>query len=392
MKIDSYVEMDERKFRAADGKIPCYVYMRVSTQMQDFERQQKILRDYINKELGAGYYIKEQFLEKISGADANRPEYKRMWNGLKARQAKVVIAPSMDRFGRKLSELLKAVERAKEMDIELRFIKDHITINNNDSVTQTLTLQILGAVAEFESSVASERVKQKVDAKRENPFWWTGQKPRITGETWCDMVDMYYAKKPATMGGRDGHLTDRKSNTKMVFKYTTTQIADHFKMSKGAFSDVVKKYVSAGIMPHRSPKMARKASTVDFLGLDAHTKQKGAKKGSHSILHPHYWPKNIVDNVSKKFGDYKKIEKFSNRENTLDAWKFGKKVYYGWMKAYVKESQENADIFASHSKLLSGGNMGGIADVSKNLSQAAIKRLDIQDLADSASKDLETKE
>ena len=103
---------------------------------------------------------------------------------------------------------LEMKPREKEMDIELRFIKDHITINNNDSVTQTLTLQILGAVAEFESSVASERVKQKVDAKRENPFWWTGQKPRITGETWCDMVDMYYAKKPATMGGRDGHLTD----------------------------------------------------------------------------------------------------------------------------------------------------------------------------------------
>ena len=310
---DTMPEIQIRKYRRTDGKIPVYVYLRVSTQMQDFDRQKSIIVQYIENELGNGYYIKEQFIEKVSGADANRPVYKAMWAKLQAKQAKVVITSSMDRFGRKLSELLKAVEKAKSLDVELRFIKDRIIINNEESFTQNLIVQLLGAVAEFESNIASERVKQKVAVLRENPFWWTGQKPKISGELWQDMVDMYYAKKPRSMGLVAGKYRRKPDPKQLVHAFTLQEMADHFSMSKGAFSDVISRYVSAGIMKNRSPKKARKIDSVDYLGLASYTKDSGKKKGSHSILHPHYWPQNIKDLVAKKFGNYDKLTKKNDR-------------------------------------------------------------------------------
>ncbi len=377
-------EIEARKFdtRRRDS-VPCFVYYRVSTKMQDYDRQVAIVQKYVDSELGRGYTIESEFMDKVSGADANRPQYKEMWSYLKARRGKVVICSSMDRFGRNLAELLKAVELAKKYDVELRFIKDRLIINNEESFSQMLILQLLGAVAEFESNIASERTRQKVDTLRENPFWWTGQKPKVKGEAWMDFVDMYYAKKPRQIGGRGPWKPEPTfSKTETSFKHSLLDIANHFNMSKGAVSDMVSRYVSADIMPHRSPKKAKKLPKVSYLKLDSHTKPKKGKKGSHSILHPLYWPENIKNMVSKKFGKYEKLEKFSNREQTLEAWNYGKKVYLGWMKSYVKQSIENAEIFAHHKDLMSGGDFGGLIDAKKEMSKKEAEQLEVEELAD----------
>lgn len=379
---DTMPEIKTREFKGKDGLIPVYIYLRVSTQMQDFERQKKIIEEYCSKELGKGYWVKEEFIEKVSGADANRPKYKEMWGKLQSRQAKVVITSSMDRFGRKLSELLKATEKAKKLDVELRFIKDRIIINNEESFTQTLIMQLLGAVAEFESNIASERVKQKVSILRENPFWWTGQKPKISGELWQDMVDMYYAKKPRSMGLVAGKYRRKPDPKQLVHSYTIEDIATHFNMSKGAFSDVVSRYVSAGIMTHRTPKKARKVEPISYLSLPSYLTGPKQKKGSHSILHPHYWPQNIRTEVAKKFGNYETLTKSKDRTKQKEAWQFGKKVYFGWMKEFVKGAIENADIFASHKDLMSGGDFGDLVDMRARMSQVELSKLSVDELAD----------
>jgi hypothetical protein len=120
------------------------------------------------------------------------------------------------------------------------------------------------------------------------------------------------------------------------------------------------------------------------LGLPAYSKKKGAKKGSHSILHPHYWPENIRKEVSKKFGNYTTLSKNNNHEKTLAAWRFGKKVYYGWLKSLVKATQENAEIFAHHKSLMSGGDFGGVIESKKVMSAEEIKDLTHHELADRA--------
>jgi len=334
-------------------KIPCCIYFRVSTLMQDFDRQKKIVSDYIKGELGEKYYFPEgcQFLEKVSGQDANRPEYRRLKAALRAHQYKVVICASMDRFGRKLPELLASIEECRKYDVELRFIKDKIVINNEGNAAQMLIIQLLGAVAEFEVNLTRERVSDTISKKRENPFWWTGQHPKIIGEKWMAMCDMYYARKPRVMGLVMGKYRRKADATQPVYRFSLKAIGDTLGLSKGNVSDIISKYVAAGIMKHRSPKMVRKPKDIDYLNLPSYRKenmfQKTKKTGSHSILHPFYWPENIRNAVSKEFGDYASLSKDVDHAQTVAAWQFGKKAYYSWMKQYAANSKETGEIIES---------------------------------------------
>jgi DNA invertase Pin-like site-specific DNA recombinase len=70
------------------------VYLRVSTDAQDLERQE----DIIARAKSAGYYVAGVYREKASGARADRPELLRMVAGLQP--GEVVIAEKIDRISR----------------------------------------------------------------------------------------------------------------------------------------------------------------------------------------------------------------------------------------------------------------------------------------------------
>lgn len=70
------------------------VYLRVSTQGQDLDRQNRIVDEAKN----AGFYVAGIYREKASGANADRPELKRMISDLQS--GEVVIAEKMDRISR----------------------------------------------------------------------------------------------------------------------------------------------------------------------------------------------------------------------------------------------------------------------------------------------------
>lgn len=70
------------------------IYLRVSTDEQDLERQERIIQDA----RAAGYYIAGVYREKASGARADRPELLRMIEDLQP--GEVVIAEKIDRISR----------------------------------------------------------------------------------------------------------------------------------------------------------------------------------------------------------------------------------------------------------------------------------------------------
>ncbi|HMX99871.1 MAG TPA: recombinase family protein [Agitococcus sp.] len=70
------------------------IYLRVSTDQQDLDRQ----ADIENSSRAAGYYIAGIYREKASGARADRPELLRMISDLQV--GEVVIAEKMDRISR----------------------------------------------------------------------------------------------------------------------------------------------------------------------------------------------------------------------------------------------------------------------------------------------------
>ena len=82
------------KQKATAAPMVARVYLRVSTDAQDLERQEGI----ITAAKAAGYYVAGIYREKASGARADRPELLRMIADLQP--GEVVIAEKIDRISR----------------------------------------------------------------------------------------------------------------------------------------------------------------------------------------------------------------------------------------------------------------------------------------------------
>jgi DNA invertase Pin-like site-specific DNA recombinase len=75
----------------------------------------------------------------------------------------VIVVWRLDRLGRSLKQLIETVTMLGERGIELRSLKENI-----DTTTSTgkLMFHIIGAMAEFERDVISERTQAGLDAAR----------------------------------------------------------------------------------------------------------------------------------------------------------------------------------------------------------------------------------
>lgn len=74
-----------------------YGYIRVSTKEQCEERQLIALRDFQVQD-------DKIFMDKLSGKDFNRPQYKRLLRKLK--RGDILVIKSIDRLGRNYEEIL----------------------------------------------------------------------------------------------------------------------------------------------------------------------------------------------------------------------------------------------------------------------------------------------
>lgn len=132
-----------------------YGYMRVSTSEQNEDRQKVAL-------LAQGVSEDDLFLDKMSGKDFERPEYKRLVRRLQP--GDVLFVKSIDRLGRNYHDIIdqwRVITKEKEADVvvldmpllDTRFGKDLLGTFMADMV-----LQLLSFVAENER--ANIRVRQ----------------------------------------------------------------------------------------------------------------------------------------------------------------------------------------------------------------------------------------
>ena len=131
------------------------IYVRVSTDDQHCDMQLRELRQYVEARSWtvAGEYQDEGF----SGRKASRPALDRLMTDALARRIDCIVVYKLDRFGRSvknLSDLLTSLDSAG-----VRFIAITQGIDTDKSnPTSRLLLNILSAVAEFESDIIKERV------------------------------------------------------------------------------------------------------------------------------------------------------------------------------------------------------------------------------------------
>lgn len=120
-----------------------YGYARVSTEEQKTHAQTDAL---------ARYGCEVIFQEKRSGANMARPELKKLLDTLK--QGDEVVIYKLDRIARSLRDLLAIEDRIQQSGATLHTITEYI---DTRSPTGRMIFQILGAVAEFERALISER-------------------------------------------------------------------------------------------------------------------------------------------------------------------------------------------------------------------------------------------
>ena len=124
-------------------------YIRTSTDHQNVDRQLD------------GIQCDEYFVDKVSGGTIDRPELKRMMDF--SRKGDEVVCHQIDRMGRSLSDLLWIVETLVKKGVTVRFHKENLVFNGDQSdPISILMLQLLGSVSQFEKSLINSRVREGV--------------------------------------------------------------------------------------------------------------------------------------------------------------------------------------------------------------------------------------
>lgn len=169
-------------------------YVRVSTNDQNEDSQIDSL-----KSVGC----ERIYIEKCSGKSKQRPELERMIDTL--REDDIVVVQRLDRLGRSLKDLIELLDSFKERGI--KFISLNESIDTTTAIGE-LAFHMIGAIAQFERRLISERTKAGLKAARAR-----GRK-----------------------GGRKAKLTNsdiKKAQAMLLDKSVTkTEVAEHFGVSR----------------------------------------------------------------------------------------------------------------------------------------------------------------
>jgi len=127
-------------------------YARISTKDQNIELQIDALKN-------AG--CEKIFHEAASGANDNRPQFKKVMEFIREKDTLVVW--KFDRVARSTVHLSKTIKHLDEQGIGFKSLTENIDTNSN---TGKLVLHILGAIAEFERGLIRERTVAGIAAAR----------------------------------------------------------------------------------------------------------------------------------------------------------------------------------------------------------------------------------
>lgn len=127
-------------------------YIRVSSEGQNTARQLD------------GIALDKEFTDKVSGSTKNRPQLEACLNYL--RKGDTLHVHSIDRLARNLINLQEIVEGLVVKEVTVKFHHEKLTFTGDDNPMATLTLQLMGAFAEFERRMTRTRQREGIDAAK----------------------------------------------------------------------------------------------------------------------------------------------------------------------------------------------------------------------------------
>ena len=125
-------------------------YIRVSSDGQNTARQLE------------GINLDKEFIDTMTGSTKNRPQLEECLNYL--RKGDTLHVHSIDRLARNLRDLQEIIEGLVVKNVNVKFHSENLTFTGDDSPMATLTLQMMGAFAEFERTITRTRQREGIHA------------------------------------------------------------------------------------------------------------------------------------------------------------------------------------------------------------------------------------
>jgi len=142
-------------------------YIRVSTLEQNTDRQLD------------GIEVDRTFADHVSGKDLHRPQLAAMLAFV--RDGDTVVVYSMDRLARNLDDLRATVRTLTARGVQVQFMKEQLTFTGEDTAMATLLLSIMGAFAEFERSLITERQREGIALAKQRGAY-RGRRKALTAD------------------------------------------------------------------------------------------------------------------------------------------------------------------------------------------------------------------
>src|SRR5712691_4875436 len=137
------------------------LYLRVSTSHQKPALQADGLRRYAAR---AKLEIIAEYVDvAVSGRKEGRPQLQALMRAARHHEFDCVLVWKFDRFARSVAHLLKALEEFNHLGIRFISMQDQV---DTQSPMGKAIFTVIGAMAELESSLISERVKAGMEAAR----------------------------------------------------------------------------------------------------------------------------------------------------------------------------------------------------------------------------------
>ena len=153
-------------------------YVRVSTVEQNEQRQVEALKKY---------KIDKWFIDKCSGKDINRPQFREMANFV--REGDTLYTVEWSRLSRSTVDLLRIIEAMDKSKVKLVSIKENF---DTSTPTGKLMLSLIAAINEFERQNLLERQREGIElAKAQGKY--QGRKPVKRDEQF--VLQLIYAIK-----------------------------------------------------------------------------------------------------------------------------------------------------------------------------------------------------
>lgn len=139
-----------------------YLYLRVSSEAQDFTQQMQCITDYLSRINETAELL--QVVEKVSGSVKHT---ERKLNELlkQCDKGSTIYISELSRLGRNMSDLFQIITEASEREITIVQAKDG-TIIENKSIGGKALLFALSLAAEIELNNIRQRTKAGLDARK----------------------------------------------------------------------------------------------------------------------------------------------------------------------------------------------------------------------------------